>query len=367
MTGAGFALALSCASCTDLALHRYRDDSFVREYRYALGEQYIQVNGSRLCYQDLDPRGLPVNDSSATAGPQSDLGNRKPPLTAGGGDTSGSNRSPRSPSRNPETILIIPGLGTSIDYWQLVIPELARHYRVVAVDPPGFGKSDKPDVSYELPWIVEQIVAFMDARQIDRATLMGASLGGHLAMLLAIEHPERVERLVLMGSCGAWPEPGILARIGLVTIWQDPVVIDHLRRNWPKIYSDIVSSDTEVSRRLFQHQMAVMADLKAYYPAGRAASRALKSIFYHSCRSRMHQVQQPALLIWGDSDQIHLLSEAAYLRKHLPRARLAIVPDSAHQVILDQPGRFSELVLRFMRSGLEAIEDSPLARTIHSP
>jgi pimeloyl-ACP methyl ester carboxylesterase len=305
----------ACFSCTDLQLRRYRDDAFVRQYHYAHGEQYVEVNGLQVCYQEM-----------------------------GQGD---------------QTILIIPGLGTSVDFWQLVMPDLARHYHVVAMDPPGFGKSDKPDLHYSLKWITRQIVDFMDVKQIEHATLMGGSLGGHLALLVALEQPQRVDRLILMGSCGAWPEPSIFTILGLVTLWQDPLVVDHLRRNWPKIYWDIVGSDGAVAERIFKYQMAMRADLKQFWPEGRAASRSLKSIFFNSTRGRMDEIRQPTLLVWGEEDRIHLLSEGFYFRRHLPDARMVIVPDSAHEVILDQPQAMIDLVLRFMNGGTAAIDDSP--------
>jgi pimeloyl-ACP methyl ester carboxylesterase len=199
----------------------------------------------------------------------------------------------------------------------------------------------------------------MDAKGIDRATLMGGSLGGHLAVLVALQQPARVDRLILMGACGAWPPPGILALIGLNTLWQDPIVVDHLRRKWPSIYRRIVSSQDPVAQRLFRYQMAVRADRKQYWAEGRAASRALKSIFYHSCRPGIPSVRQPTLLVWGENDRIHLLSEGLYYRQHLPDARLVVVPNSAHEVILDQPAAMVDLVLRFMTGGTEAIQDSP--------
>lgn len=315
---AGVAWLLCCASCTELELSKYRDDAFVREYQYALGEQYTTVNGLRVCYQEL--------------------------------------------GKGEETIVVIPGLGTSIDFWQLVLPKLARDYHVIAVDPPGFGKSDKPDVRYSLKWITRQIIAFLDQKNIDHATLMGGSLGGHLAVMVTMERPQRVDRLVLMGSCGAWPEPTIPVVVGLETIWNDPLVVDHLRRRWPVIYHDIVGSDTEVSRRLFRYQMALRANLLLYWPEGRAASRSLKSIFYNSCRPRMDKVTQPTLLIWGMDDRIHLLAEGRYFREHLRDSRLVLVPNSAHEVILDQPDEMVRLVRTFMKEGTRAIQDTPLTQ-----
>ncbi len=158
-------MAFGCASCGDLRLMTYRDDPLIRSYTYVLGEQYLSVGGIRYCYQE---RG------------------------------------------EGETVLILPGLATSIDFWQENIPVLASQYHVVALDPPGFGKSDKPDASYELNWIVDRVVDFMDAKGLQRVTVIGGSLGGHLGLLLALKHPERVSKLVLMGSVGDWPAPTVM-------------------------------------------------------------------------------------------------------------------------------------------------------------
>lgn len=308
----GLAAVTLCASCTDLQLRRYRNDQLLREYRYTLGEKYIEVDGLRLCYQEL--------------------------------------------GQGRETVLIMPGLCTSLDFWQKNIPALAERYHVVAVDPPGTGKSDKPDVSYELSWVVERLVAFMDAKGIRRAHLMGGSLGGQFALMIAMDHPDRADKLVLMGSCGAWPRTGPLLDLAIRLFWFDAIGLDHVRRNWPTIFHDIVGSDGPVVQRIFEYQMAVRAVETEYAAEGRAASRMLRSIFYTNLRPRMHEVQRPVLLVWGEHDRIHLLSEAKYFARHLPNSRLVVVPDTAHEVILDEPDYFNRLVLAFLA-------DQPLPTT----
>ncbi len=307
----GFTPALLGAACTNLQLRPYRNDDLLEHHRYALGEQYIEVEGLRVCYQEMG------------SGP---------------------------------TLLIIPGLCTSIDYWQQNIPALAEHYHVVAFDPPGFGKSDKPEASYELAWITERIRAFMDAKNIPRATLMGGSLGGQLGLLLALEHPERVERLVLMGSSGAWTPTGPLLNLGIRLGWSDGIVTDHLRRNWPHTFRSIVKHDTPVAQGLLRYQMAVRANDDLYAPEGRAASRALRSIFYTYCRERLPEVRVPVLLIWGQADVMHPLREALYFYRHLPNARLVIAPRTSHEVMLDEPRQFNKWVLGFLGSTDHAVE-----------
>lgn len=300
-------------SCTDLKLARFRDDRFVAGYRYALGEAYVEVNGIKLCYQE---RGQ---------GP---------------------------------TVLILPGLGTSVDFWQLNIPALAEQFHVVALDLPGFGKSDKPDAPYDLLWICDGILAFMDAKQLEHASIIGGSLGGHLGLLLALNHPERVDKLVMMGSTGAWPPPHFLLDLGIKLLWNDLIVTDYIRANWPAIHALMFKHETELTRRMLRYHLAKRADGGRFWPEGRASSRALRSIFYNSCRDRLSDVQVPVLLVWGEFDEIHPTEDAIYLRRHLPDARLYIVPDAAHEAMADQPDTFNHVVIAFLESGTAGVADN---------
>jgi pimeloyl-ACP methyl ester carboxylesterase len=294
-----------CPSCTNQRLQKYRNDAYLNQHRYVLGEKYICVNGIRMCYQDVG---------------------------------------------EGETILIIPGLGTSIDFWQLNIPELSKHYRVVAVDPPGFGKSDKPDVDYTLTWLTERIIDFLDAKKIDKVSIIGGSMGGHLGLILALNHPDRVSHLVMMGSTGNWERPGIFLDWGIQTFWRDEGMTDYFRVNWPRIYGKMFNQQTPVIFELFRYQMAVRADEQRYAPEGRAASRSLKSLLYSSCRDRLAEVSVPVLLIWGEDDHIHGVENGRYFYAHIPGSQLCVIPNAPHEVMIDQPERFNQLVLEFFAS-----------------
>lgn len=305
---------LASTSCTDIRLAMYRDDAFLEQHRYALGEQHIDMDGLRLCYQET-----------------------------GSG----------------ETVLILPGLGTSIDFWQLNIPALATAHHVVALDLPGFGKSDKPNASYELRWICDRVIAFMNAKRLRRVSIIGGSLGGHLGLLLALEHPERVRRLVLMGSTGAWPEPNYLLNAGIKLFWNDWTVAHYLRSQWPDIFPKLFQRETELTRSLFRYQMAVRAVAARYASQGRASSRVLRSIFYTTCRDRLGEIRIPVLLVWGQHDQIHPVEDGLYMASQLPDAQLVIVPDAGHEAMIDQPEFFNETVLAFLRSSGPAALEPP--------
>jgi pimeloyl-ACP methyl ester carboxylesterase len=257
-----------------------------------------------------------------------------------------------------EAVLVLPGLGTSIDYWQYLIAALAPHYHVLAVDLPGFGKSDKPDAGYELSWMADEIIAFLDAKGVRRASVVGGSMGGHLGLILALDHPERVSKLVLMGSVGNWEAPGPLLDAAIRMLWRDDLATNFLRERWPEFYAKMFKRQTPLTEAIFHYDMALRADARKYAPQGRASSRAFRSILYSSCRDRLGEVACPVLLVWGEEDTIHKAAEVGmYFREHLPDSRLVVVPDAAHEVMVDQPDVFNGLVLRFLRSGTAAIQD----------
>jgi len=304
-------VALATASCTDLRLLPYRDGALVRQYHYALGEQFIDLGGLNLCYQEM-----------------------------GEGDT----------------VLILPGLLTSIDYWQYSIPELAKHHHVVAVDLPGMGKSDRPDVEYRMSWIVERIVEFMDAKGIRRADVMGGSAGGHLAMMLALAHPERVSKLVLVGTVGNWDPLDPCQDLAVKLFWSDALGVNLLRTDWPIIFDWLFFRQTDFTRFLLRYDMALRADRREYTPYGRATSRTMKSLLYSTCRDRLGQVACPVLLIYGEHDHIHRTDHLEkHFLDHLKDSRLVIVPEAAHEVMIDQPAAFNDAVIGFLAHGTAGV------------
>jgi pimeloyl-ACP methyl ester carboxylesterase len=175
---------------------------------------------------------------------------------------------------------------------------------------------------------------------------------------MALNHPDRVSKLVLMGSVGNWEPPGLLLDAAIKTLWNDSLATSFLRERWPEIYAKMFQTKTLMTEAIFRYDMALRADGPKYYPYGRAASRAFRSILKSSCRDRLCEVACPVLLVWGEKDTIHSAAEVAvHFREHLPDSRLVVVPDAAHEVMVDQPEVFNSLVLAFLESGTPAVRD----------
>ena len=128
-----------------------------------------------------------------------------------------------------ETVVLVHGSGpgvTSYANWRLVIPALAEHWRVVAPDMVGFGFSDRPEgVTYSLDTWADQTVGVMDALGIDKAHMVGNSFGGAIALRVATKHPDRVGKLVLMGSMGV---PFSITE-GLDNVWGFDGTLEHMK------------------------------------------------------------------------------------------------------------------------------------------
>ena len=101
-----------------------------------------------------------------------------------------------------EPLLLLHGLGASLMAWALNIEPLSQKFSVYAIDIPGHGDSEKPDIDYQLPTAVDFVREFMNVLGIERASIAGSSMGGMIALRTAVEFPELVDRLVLVDAAG---------------------------------------------------------------------------------------------------------------------------------------------------------------------
>ena len=100
------------------------------------------------------------------------------------------------------TLLLVHGLGSYIKGWKKNIPELSQRFRVIAVDLPGYGKSDKEAYQYSLSFYAEVLTELLDEMGVERVVMVGHSMGGQISMITALNHPEKVEKLVLISPAG---------------------------------------------------------------------------------------------------------------------------------------------------------------------
>src|SRR5213080_1634914 len=261
-------------------------------------------------------------------------------------------------------LVLIHGLGSSaaVEFYYNLEP-LAAHHRVLAIDLPGFGKSDKPVLAYTIDLFVKAVRDLMACEGLERAAVMGVSMGGRVALGLALESPQLVERLVLVDALGVGPPRRVLAYrilltrgLGELTLrgtaralrQMNPATI---RRFWGWYLRRPGRVDTILSDERIANHGTLLSTPEyraAYLSALRSIARLGQLRDGITVEDRLAELQMPTLLIWGRHDHIFPASHAETARHKMRNGRVEIFENSGHTPQMEEPNRFNKLVLDFL-------------------
>jgi 2-hydroxymuconate-semialdehyde hydrolase len=243
-------------------------------------------------------------------------------------------------------VLLIHGSGPGVSAWanwRLVIPALAKQARVIAPDMAGFGFTDRPaDYQYSMDGWVKQAVGLLDALGIEKTDLVGNSFGGALALALAIRHPQRVRRLVLMGSVGV-PFP---ISQGLDDVWGYTPSIENMRRLLDIFAFDRGLVTDELAKLRYEASIrpGFQESFSAMFPAPR--QRWVDEM--SSLEADIRAIKHETLVIHGREDQVIPLSNSLTLANWIPNVQLHIFGKCGHWTQIEHSARFNTLVGNFL-------------------
>lgn len=236
-------------------------------------------------------------------------------------------------------VLLVHGLGSSTRDWEYQIPELARHYRVIALDVRGHGRSDKPRERYSIRSFAEDVAALIEYLQLPQVHLVGISMGGMIGFQLGVDHPELLKSLCIVNS-----GPEVKAK--------RPRDYIEIAKRWS--LSRLLSLDTiakALGKLLFPkpEQAELRQKILQRWPQNdkRAYLASLDAIIGWGVRERLARISCPTLVITADRDYTPVAQKQAYVDE-LPNARLLVIEDSRHATPLDQPEHFNSSLLAFL-------------------
>jgi pimeloyl-ACP methyl ester carboxylesterase len=248
-----------------------------------------------------------------------------------------------------EPLLLLHGLGGSADEWMGVVPRLAERFRVLAPDAPGHGWSEKPaGYRYSVESYVQMAVALMDTLGIGCAPAIAVSGGGVVALALALEHPERISKLVLVDAAGLGRE--VAWRYRVATLPLARYALRRARRREIEAFGRAMCYDRRrlpegwVERRLRIWHSPGAVD--AFIATARAGLSLRGQRFDFS--RRLGELRQPTLLIWGRQDPILPVAHALAAQRAIPQAELHIFERCGHVPMWEYPQEFAERVLAFL-------------------
>ncbi len=249
-----------------------------------------------------------------------------------------------------DVLVLLHGLGCSARDWGLQIPTLSQHYRIIAPSLRGFGGSDKPGGPCSIMQMADDIVALLDVLGIDRAHVLGHSMGGAVALQLAVAHQHRLDSLIVINSQASFA----------VRDWRRYFTL--LMRFMMSESAGMERLTRFVARRLFPHdsQSSLRADMAKRYSANdrRAFVAALQALAGWSVENMIDTVTLPTLVLAGDKDVAPLERSRAFARR-MPDASLQVVADSGHASPFDQSDVVNKLVLGFLKTMLWGRRQGP--------
>lgn len=251
--------------------------------------------------------------------------------------------------RDGVPLLMIQGLGTDSRGWAMQRLPFGRRFRCVAVDNRGVGQSERPPGPYDLGQMARDAVAVLEAERIERAHVMGASMGGVIAQILAVLHPAHVESLVL--ACTAcrhhqW-------RRELLREWADAVAAGGMGALSQEALEWLVGPRL---RRRFGVWLNLLARIVVQQPPEPFIAQ-VEAILGASddLRFELRQVGVPTLVITGSQDTLTPVGDAEELKELIPGARLKVVSGAAHGLMVEAPHVFNAAILGFLEEvGVDA-------------
>jgi 4,5:9,10-diseco-3-hydroxy-5,9,17-trioxoandrosta-1(10),2-diene-4-oate hydrolase len=250
-------------------------------------------------------------------------------------------------------LVMLHGGGPGASAWSnfgSALPGFAEHFRTLLIDQPGFGRSDKPEVvGNYYRFAADYVVQLLDELGIERVHLLGNSLGGGTAMRLALTHPKRVGRLILMGPGGA----------SLNIFHADPT-------EGVKRLMDFAANPSPAALRAFISVMVVNQDLvtdalveeryaDATAPGAQAALASMGASFWKADAyedgmlwREAHRLRTHTLLTWGREDRVNPLDGAMVALKLIPKASLHVFPNCGHWAQIEAADEFREVATAYL-------------------
>jgi pimeloyl-ACP methyl ester carboxylesterase len=264
-----------------------------------------------------------------------------------------------------DPVLLIHGLGSSgYIEWRFNLASLARSHRVLAPDLPGFGRTDKPRAArYGIPYFARTLVRYLDAVGVRSVAVVGTSMGGRVALELALKFSPRLNKLVLVNSLGLG-RPQLQLVYPLVTLPRigeaamrvareavhrmPPAVIRRFAARYTGAQADLEQTMDDVYLGMLREMFAAEGYAEAYLATVRSMVRPAAVFGAHDLTPQLRRLHVPVLLVWGSEDPLFPLAHATRAHRELPGSQLAVIEGAGHTPQAERPDEFNRVLNRFL-------------------
>jgi pimeloyl-ACP methyl ester carboxylesterase len=243
-------------------------------------------------------------------------------------------------------VVMIMGLGANVYWWDpILLDDLSEKFTILIFDNRGAGRTDKPQIDYSIKMFADDTASLMSALSIEKAHIIGVSMGGMIAQELAINYPEKVEKLVLCvthpgGSKAIPPAPEVLQKL----------IVDRTsitKEEIAKHTMELLFPDDFLKNNPFMADIILRRLLKFMIPPD-AFTRQLNAILNFDAYKRLENIKAPTLVVAAGRDVLVPPENSRLIVEKIPNSRLVTFERSGHGLIVQERDRFEELVFEFL-------------------
>jgi pimeloyl-ACP methyl ester carboxylesterase len=250
---------------------------------------------------------------------------------------------------NGPAVVLIHGIAASLEYWRFTVGALAGQHRVLAVDLPGCGLSERGPTIPTLGETADILASLLDELALERASFAGNSMGGLVALEVALRHPNRVDKLILSDSAGLGREISLFWRLAALRPIGSLLIGINQRaalRDWPNLFFDQNGEAGMVERC---RQWVARPDLIDTIVSAARSGLDLGGQRPEVVRvDRLGELRAPTLIVWGKNDWIVPVAHAERAHRLILDSRLVILDRCGHCPELEQPLAYNRLVREFL-------------------
>jgi pimeloyl-ACP methyl ester carboxylesterase len=251
----------------------------------------------------------------------------------------------RDVGEGPALVLLHGGTGDPESYWSPQLPVLSQHFRLILTQYPGYGDEAGGDAPFSIPSCAAHVCRLLDELGVERASLVGLSLGGAVSLQFALDYPARVRRLVLADTMsGVWTQK--------FRRFIDHALIGAIEQGGHDLMFELNLIFAFSERYLGENEALFDPQKQAWRSMDVARYTAmLRAIRDWSVDERLGEIEAPALVLWGSEDIEIPRVYSERLASALPHAILSVIEGSGHKSCADRPEAFNKAVLAFLLEG----------------
>jgi 3-oxoadipate enol-lactonase len=252
-------------------------------------------------------------------------------------------------SGSGDPLILIMGISGDLQAWALQVPALSRHFRVITLDNRGAGRTSAPDKPYSIAGMAEDVAGLMDHLGIARAHVLGFSMGGYVAQELALKHPTKVDKLILLATApyiDGYGENTIKSWINVRRSNMSRDQVQRLTALW--LYGADLFDDRERFERAILTGVA-----NPYAQQDHAFIRQAQAVLGFDARDRLPNLKQDTLIVCGEEDILVPPRNSERLGALIPKSRLVRLP-GGHIGCIEHPAEYNAAFLEFLGAAVPA-------------